>query len=280
MESPNKYCNVKNRSASVVVYSIADSGIRRSFAPGEVKKVSYEELEKLTLEELKVSNRRYPFIDFKYDREIGNDILFVENLTKKGYFENLSFSVNKNDKIAFLSSNTLVLTMLFDILAGKEKADSGEVKWGKTINLSYLMNNSDEYFTGCNLTLIDWLRRFSKDQTETFLRGWLGRMLFTKEEATKKACVLSGGEKVRCMLAKEMLSNANVLIMNDPSNHLDLETITSLNKGMNHFKGNILFYSHDHEINSTVANRVIVIEDGKKVFDKSCGYDEYLELRR
>ena len=238
-----------------------------------------KELEKLTIEELKVSNRRYPFVDFKYDREIGNDILFVEGLTKKGYFENLSFSVNKNDKIAFLSPNTLVLTMLFDILAGKETADSGEVKWGKTINLSYLMNNSDEYFDNCNLTLIDWLRRFSKDQTETFLRGWLGRMLFTKEEATKKASVLSGGEKVRCMLAKEMLSNANVLIMNDPSNHLDLETITSLNKGMSNFKGNILFYSHDHEINSTVANRIIVIEDGKKVFDKACGYDEYLETK-
>ena len=227
-----------------------------------------KELEKLTIEEIKVSNRRYPFIDFKYDREIGNDILLVENLTKKGYFENLSFIVNKNEKNAFLSSNTLVLTMLFDILCGKEKADSGEVKWGKTITCSYLMNNSDEYFDNCNLTLIDWLRRFSKDQTETFLRGWLGRMLFTREEATKKASVLSGGEKVRCMLAKEMLSNANVLIMNDPSNHLDLETITSLNKGMNNFKGNILFYSHDHEINSTVANRIIVIENEKKVCDR------------
>ena len=167
--------------------------------------------------------------------------------------------------------------MLFDILSGKEKPDSGEVKWGKTITTSYLMNNSDEYFDGCELSLIDWLRRFSKDQTETFLRGWLGRLLFTREEATKKASVLSGGEKVRCMLAKEMLSNANVLIMNDPSNHLDLETITSLNKGMTNFKGNILFYSHDHEINSTVANRIIVIDDNKKVFDKACTYDEYLE---
>ena len=235
-----------------------------------------KELEKLTLEEIKVSNRRYPFIDFKYDREIGNDILFVENLTKKGYFENVSFTVRKNDKIAFLSKNTLVLTMLFDILSGKEKADSGEVKWGKTITVSYLKNNSDEYFDNCDLSLIDWLRRFSKDQTETFLRGWLGRMLFTKEEATKKACVLSGGEKVRCMIAKEMLSNANVLIMNDPSNHLDLETITSLNKGMNSFKGNILFYSHDHELNSTVANRIIVINDNKKVYDKETTYDEYL----
>ena len=239
-----------------------------------------KELEKLTIEEIKVSNRRYPFIDFKYDREIGNDILFVENLTKKGYFENVSFIVHKNDKIAFLSKNTLNITMLFDILTGKETADSGEVKWGKTITTSYLMNNSDEYFTGCNLSLIDWLRRFSKDQTESFLRGWLGRLLFTREEATKKASVLSGGEKVRCMLAKEMLSNANVLIMNDPSNHLDLETITSLNKGMNNFKGNILFYSHDHEINSTVANRIIVIDDNKKVFDKTCSYDEYLEYGR
>ena len=237
-----------------------------------------KELEKLTLQDLKISSRRYPFVDFRFEKEIGNDILFVENLTKKGYFENLSFTVRKNEKIAFICENSLVLNMLFDILMGIEKADEGSYKWGKTITTSYLPSNNDKYFKDCNLSLINWLKQYSKDQTETFIRGWLGRMLFSGEEALKQAKVISGGEKVRCMLAKEMLSNANVLIMNDPSNHLDLETITSLNKGMINFKGNILFTSHDHEITNTVANRIIEIKDGKKVFDKCCSYDEYLEV--
>ena len=237
-----------------------------------------KELEKLTLQDLKISSRRYPFIDFRFEKEIGNDILFVENLTKKGYFENLSFTVRKNEKIAFVCENSLVTTMLFDILMGIEQADSGSYKWGKTIITSYVPSNNDKYFKDCNLSLTNWLKQYSKDQTETFVRGWLGRMLFSGEEALKQAKVISGGEKVRCMLAKEMLSNANVLIMNDPSNHLDLETITSLNKGMINFKGNILFTSHDHEITNTVANRIIEIKDGKKVFDKCCSYDEYLEV--
>ena len=237
-----------------------------------------KELEKLTLQDLKVSSRRYPFIDFRYEKEIGNDILFVENLTKKGYFENLTFTVNKKDKIAFVCENSLVLNMLFDVLMGVEEADSGTYKWGKTITTSYLPTNNDKYFKDCDLSLINWLKQYSKYQTETFIRGWLGRMLFSGEEALKQAKVISGGEKVRCMLAKEMLSNANVLVMNDPSNHLDLETITSLNKGMINFKGNILFTSHDHEITNTVANRIIEIKDGNKVFDKYCTYDEYLEL--
>ena len=237
-----------------------------------------KELEKLTLQDLKVSSRRYPFIDFRFDREIGNDILIVENLTKKGYFENLTFTVNKKDKISFICENSLVLNMLFDVLMGIEEPDEGTFKWGKTITTSYLPVNNDKYFKDCNLSLINWLKQYSKDQTETFIRGWLGRMLFSGEEALKQAKVISGGEKVRCMLAKEMLSNANVLIMNDPSNHLDLETITSLNKGMINFKGNILFTSHDHEITNTVANRIIEIKDGKKVFDKYCTYDEYLEI--
>ncbi len=237
-----------------------------------------KELEKITLQDLKTSSRRYPFIDFRFDREIGNDILIVENLGKKGYFENISFTVNKNEKIAFICENSLVLNMLFDILMGIEKADTGTFKWGKTITTSYLSINNDKYFKDCDLSLIDWLKQFSKDQSETFIRGWLGRMLFSGEEALKQAKVISGGEKVRCMLAKEMLSNANVLVMNDPSNHLDLETITSLNKGMINFKGNILFTSHDHEITNTVANRIIEIKDGKKTFDKCCTYDEYLEI--
>ena len=237
-----------------------------------------KELEKLTLQDLKVSSRRYPFIDFRFEKEIGNDILFVEGLTKKGYFENLTFTVNKKDKIAFVCENSLALNMLFDILMGIETADSGTYKWGKTITTSYLPVNNDKYFKDCDLSLINWLKQYSKDQTETFIRGWLGRMLFSGEEALKQAKVISGGEKVRCMLAKEMLSNANVLVMNDPSNHLDLETITSLNKGMINFKGNILFTSHDHEITNTVANRIIEIKEGKKVFDKCCTYDEYLEI--
>ena len=237
-----------------------------------------KELEKLTLQDLKVSSRRYPFIDFRFDKEIGNDILFVENLTKKGYFEDVSFTVRKNEKIAFICENSLALNMLFDILMGIEQPDSGTYKWGKTITTSYIPVSNDKYFKDCDLSLINWLKQYSKDQTETFIRGWLGRMLFSGEEAMKQAKVISGGEKVRCMLAKEMLSNANVLIMNDPSNHLDLETITSLNKGMINFKGNILFTSHDHEITNTVANRIIEIKDGKKVFDKCCTYDEYLEV--
>ena len=237
-----------------------------------------KELEKLTLQDLKVSSRRYPFVDFRFEKEIGNDILIVENLTKKGYFENLTFTVNKKEKIAFVCENSLALNMLFDVLMGIETPDSGSFKWGKTITTSYLPASNDKYFKDCDLSLINWLKQYSKDQTETFIRGWLGRMLFSGEEAMKQAKVISGGEKVRCMLAKEMLSNANVLIMNDPSNHLDLETITSLNKGMINFKGNILFTSHDHEITNTVANRIIEIKDGKKVFDKCCTYDEYLEL--
>ena len=211
-------------------------------------------LDKLVLTDIEPSSRKYPFIGFKQAREVGNDILIVDNLTKKGLFENLSFTVRKGDKIAFLAENSMIITTLFNILLGKEEADSGSYKWGITTSVSYLMQDNKEFFSDERLDLINWLRQFSPDdQTESFIRGWLGRMLFSGEESMKKSTVLSGGEKVRCILAKMMLESGNVLIMEDPTNHLDLESITALNEGMTSFKGNILFSSHDAELLETVA---------------------------
>ena len=237
-----------------------------------------KELEKLTLNDIKPSMRKYPFVDFKYEREIGREILKVENLTKKGYFENVSFMVKADEKIAFLADKSTTITMLFDILMGEESADSGTIEWGKTIIPSYLPENNSKYFDGCDLNLVQWIGQYSpKEQYEEFLRGWLGRMLFSGEEVKKSAKVLSGGEKVRCMLARMMLAGGNFLIMDEPTNHLDLESITSLNKGMINFKGNMLFATHDQEILSTVANRIIEI-NGTKVFDKEMNYEDYLDM--
>lgn len=234
-------------------------------------------LDKLVLTDIEPSSRKYPFIGFKQAREVGNDILIVENLTKKGLFENLSFTVRKGDKIAFLSENSMVITTLFNILLGKEEADSGSFKWGITTSVSCLMQDNKEFFSDERLDLINWLRQFSPDdQTESFIRGWLGRMLFSGEESMKKSTVLSGGEKVRCILAKMMLESGNVLIMEDPTNHLDLESITALNEGMTSFKGNILFSSHDAELLETVANRIISFE-GNQIKDKMTTYEEYLD---
>lgn len=235
-----------------------------------------KELEKLTLIDIKPSSRRYPFVDFKPERDIGNEILTVENLTKEGYFENVSFTVNKGDKIAFLSDNSLLLSKFFDILAGVDTDFTGTVKWGKTITTSYMPQNYNSYFDNCDLTLVQWIGQYSKEHEESYLRGWLGRMLFSGEEALKKAKVLSGGEKVRCMLAKMMLTAGNVLILDEPTNHLDLESITALNNGMKNFTGCLLFASHDHEIMQTTANRIIVLNKTKE-FDKYCTYEDYLE---
>ncbi|HIX46545.1 MAG TPA: ATP-binding cassette domain-containing protein, partial [Candidatus Borkfalkia faecigallinarum] len=221
--------------------------------------------------------RKYPFIDFKFEREIGNDILIVEGLTKEGYFRDLDFIVQKGDKIGFVSDKSTTITMLFDILTGKVQPDSGTVKWGKTIMFSYLPQNNNDFFDGCDLTLVEWLSQFSNDHYEEYLRGWLGRMLFSGEEALKKAKVLSGGEKVRCMLAKMMLEGGNFLVMDEPTNHLDLESITALNNGMNNFRGCMAFTSHDQELMNTVANRIIEIND-TKTFDKNVTYDEYLDI--
>jgi ATPase subunit of ABC transporter with duplicated ATPase domains len=235
------------------------------------------ELEKIQLDDIKPSSRRYPFIDFKFEREIGNEILEVNGLTKKGFFENISFKVKRDDKIGFLCRSGQTVSALFDCILGLDKADSGTVKWGQTIIKAYMPQNYDGYFDGCDLNLVEWLSQYSADHYEEYLRGWLGRMLFSGQEALKKASVLSGGEKVRCMLSKMMLAGANFLLFDEPTNHLDLESITALNKGMTNFKGGMLFITHDEEIISTVANRIIEI-DKVKVLDRDMAYDEYLEL--
>ncbi|MCX7923985.1 MAG: ATP-binding cassette domain-containing protein [Clostridia bacterium] len=237
-------------------------------------------LENLTLEDIKPSSRKYPFIDFKPDREVGNDLLFVKSISKtiegQKVLNDVSFVVNKGDKIAFVGTDGIAKSTLFKILAGELEADSGEYNWGITTSRAYYPKDNTPYFEGVDLALVDWLRQFSKDQTETFIRGWLGRMLFSGEEALKKASVLSGGEKARCMFSRMMLSGANVLIFDEPTNHLDLESITALNNGMTNFKGTILFTSHDHQLVETVANRIIEITP-KGVIDRQMSYDEYIE---
>ena len=231
-------------------------------------------LDKLTVEEMPASQRRYPFIGFDMDREAGKDILFVEGLTKKGYFENLTFTVRKGDKIALLGDE-LAVTMLFRILMGEETADAGSYKWGVSITTSYFPHDNTPYFDGCDESIVDWMRRYSKDQTETYLRGFLGRMLFSGESVFKPVKVLSGGEKVRCMFSRMMLFGSNMLLLDQPTDHLDLESITAGNNGLSDFKGNVILYTHDYEMMNTVANRVIEItEHGARDYDGN--YENYL----
>ena len=231
-------------------------------------------LDKLTVEEMPASQRRYPFIGFDMDREAGKDILFVEGLTKKGYFEDLTFTVRKGDKIALLGDE-LAVTMLFRILMGEETADAGSYKWGVSITTSYFPHDNTPYFDGCDESIVDWMRRYSKDQTETYLRGFLGRMLFSGESVFKPVKVLSGGEKVRCMFSRMMLFGSNMLLLDQPTDHLDLESITAVNNGLSDFKGNVILYTHDYEMMNTVANRVIEItEHGARDYDGN--YENYL----
>ncbi len=238
-------------------------------------------LDKLTLEDIQPSSRKYPYVGFKADREAGDQLLRVENLTVlfegEKILNNVSFTIKKGQKVVFLAKSEVVTSALFRILAGEQVPDSGKVEWGITTTRAYLPNDNSSYFKDASLDLINWLRQYSKDQTETFLRGFLGRMLFSGEEALKKCNVLSGGEKVRCMLSKMMLSGSNVLILDNPTNHLDLETITAVNEGLIDFKGTILFTSHDHEFIQTVATRVIAVEE-RGVRDEECSYDEFLGL--
>lgn len=239
-----------------------------------------KQLEKIQLDDIRPSNRKYPFINFKPEREAGKQLLTVDRLAKtvegEKVIDNLSFVVNKGDKIAFVGPNGLPKTTLFEILMNETEADAGEFSWGITTSQAYFPKDNSKYFEGVDLNLVDWLRQFSKDQEETFLRGFLGRMLFSGEEALKKASVLSGGEKVRCMLSKMMLNGANVLILDEPTNHLDLESITALNNGLIDFDGTILFTSHDHQFIQTIANRIIEITPNG-IIDRQMSYDEYLE---
>ena len=241
-------------------------------------------IDKLDITAIQPSSRRYPFIGFKPEREVGDQILQVDNLSYKNeegiyLFKDVSFWVGKSDKIAFLSKDGQAVTALFDILSGKKQATEGEFKWGVTITHDYLPNDNSDYFSDSNMILVDWLRQYSVEKDESFIRGFLGRMLFSGEEALKKSSVLSGGEKQRCMFSKMMLSNSNVLIFDEPTNHLDLESIQALNKGMEDFDSNILFACHDHQLTNSVANRIIEIGP-KGCLDKMMTFDEFLTDER
>ncbi|MEJ8554389.1 ABC-F family ATP-binding cassette domain-containing protein [Tepidibacter sp. Z1-5] len=238
-----------------------------------------KQLDKLTIEDIQPSRRRYPFVGFSPEREVGNELLTVEGISKTidgvKVLDNISFRLEKDDKVIFLGDE-IAKTALFDILMGVLEPDEGSFKWGVTTSQDYLPKNHNDYFDGIEMSLVDWLRQYSEEKAESFIRGFLGRMLFSGEEALKNANVLSGGEKVRCMLSKLMLSNANILVLDEPTNHLDLESITSVNKGLINFTGSILFTSHDHQFIETIANRIIEITPNG-LMDRSMKFDEYLE---
>ena len=237
-------------------------------------------LDKLTVEEMPASSRRYPWVGFKPDREVGKDILFVSDVSKTidgvKVLDHVSFSVEHDDKIALVGDNELAQTTLFKILMGELEPDEGTVKWGVTASQSYFPKDNSAYFNGIDLNLVDWLRQYSENKDETYLRGFLGRMLFSGEDVYKPVKVLSGGEKVRCMLSRMMLSGANVLLLDQPTNHLDLESIAALNNGLMDVKCNILLASHDHQMISSVCNRVFDFTSDGKLIDRKTSYDDYL----
>ena len=242
-------------------------------------------LEKLNLEEIKPSTRKYPFIAFLPERLPGDIILKVDNLSKKDkngvlLFEKVNFQLNEGEKVGIICDRAAAMTAFFDVISGKEAPDSGTIAWGQTIQYAYLPNDNSEFFTGANdLSLVDWLRQYSEEKDEQFIRGFLGRMLFSGEEVFKKTSVLSGGEKVRCMLSRMMLSHPNLLLFDDPTNHLDLESIITLNDAMKNFKGNIIFNSHDHQLMQTVSNRIIeILPSGVK--ESLASYEDYLAMKK
>ncbi len=237
-------------------------------------------LEKITLDDIQPSSRKYPFVGFTPEREAGKDILTVEGLSKTidgvKVFDNISFTVNKGEKIIVLSKNEAARTALFKILMGEMEPDSGTYKWGVTTKRDYLPKDNSEFFDGVTINLIDWLRQFSLEKSEAFIRGFLGKMLFSEQEPTKEANVLSGGEKVRCMFSKLMVSGANVILLDEPTNHLDLESIQAVNDGLVAFKGTMLFTSHDHRFINTIANRIIELTPAG-IYDTLNSFDDYLD---
>jgi ATPase subunit of ABC transporter with duplicated ATPase domains len=242
-----------------------------------------KQLEKLDFVDMPRSTRKIPYVGFEPKRELGNDVLTVQGVSKsingELILKDISFSMVKGDKIVLLGRNDLAKTLLLDILSGDVKPDSGTVSWGITTIKNYFPTENSKYFLGDEPTLVEWLRQYSEDKDESFVRGFLGKMLFGGNEALKQPKVLSGGEKVRCMLAKMMLSGANVLMLDGPTNHLDLESISAVNEGIKKFRGNVIFTTHDHEFIQTVANRIIEI-DTKIVYDNHITYDEYIESRK
>lgn len=238
-----------------------------------------KQLEKLNIEEIQPSRRKYPYVAFKPEREIGNEVLEVHNITKLidgvKVLDDISFRLENDDKVVFMGDD-MAATALFNILSERDTDFEGSFKWGVTTSQDYMPKNHNEYFDGCELSLVDWLRQYSEEKSESYIRGFLGRMLFSGDEALKEANVLSGGEKVRCMLSKLMLSNANVLMLDDPTNHLDLESITSVNKALEDYKGVLLFTSHDHQFISSIANRIIFIgENG--ILDRKTNFEDFIE---
>jgi ATPase subunit of ABC transporter with duplicated ATPase domains len=241
-------------------------------------------LDKIKLEDMKPSNRKYPAILFNNQvREAGDQILEVKDLEKlsngETFFKNISFDIKRGQKVAIVSSNSLATTAFYQILAGEDSDYSGSFKWGVTITPTYLPNDNSSYFEGIDLNLIDWLRQYSEEKDETFIRGFLGRMLFSGEETLKKCTVLSGGEKMRCMMSRMMMLKGNLLMLDEPTNHLDLESITALNNGMKDFKGTILFTTRDHELAQTVADRVFELTPNGLI-DREMPFDEYLSDER
>lgn len=239
-------------------------------------------LDKLSIEELPASSRRYPFIGFDMDREAGKDILTVKELSKTvdgvSLFNNVSFTVAKGDKIALVGGE-MAVTALFKVLMEEEEPTGGSFKWGVSISKSYFPHDNTPYFDGCKDSILDWMRQYSKDQTETYLRGFLGRMLFSGDSIFKEVQVLSGGEKARCMFSRMMLFGSNFLLLDQPTNHLDLESITAVNNGLSDFKGNVIFASHDYETVNTVANRIIELRDNG-IIDYSGTYEQFIEYKR